>query len=68
MKDPTFEACLAATQKLNAGIPQTEETLLHKARWLYIISHFTTAEDMPVLMDFIQYEKQVTKQTCEKTA
>lgn len=58
---PTMSDCLEAVTKINEGIPNTEELLMHKARWLYMLNRLNFWNDMPVMLDIIKYEIEVKK-------
>ena len=59
---PTIEECLATIRELNKQNQQTEEQLKHKANWLYMINRLKFWEDVPVMIEIIQYE---IKQKCK---
>jgi hypothetical protein len=59
---PTIEECLATIRELNKQNEQTEEQLKHKANWLYMLNRLKFWEDMPVMIEIIQYE---IKQKCK---
>jgi hypothetical protein len=59
---PTIEECLETIRHLNKQNQQTEEELKHKANWLYILNRLNFWEDMPVMIQMIQYE---IKQKCK---
>jgi hypothetical protein len=59
---PTIEECLATIRELNKGNNESEENLKHKANWLYMLNRLKFWEDMPVLIELIQYE---VKQKCK---
>ena len=61
-KLPTIEECLATIRELNKGNSESEENLKHKANWLYMLNRIKFWDDMPILIELIQYE---VKQKCK---
>jgi hypothetical protein len=55
-KLPTIEECLATIRELNKENNETEENLKHKANWLYMLNRLKFWDDMPILIELIQYE------------
>jgi hypothetical protein len=54
---PTIEQCLATIRELNKDVPQPEELLKQKANWLYLLNRLSFWDDIPVLMDIVNYER-----------
>ncbi len=58
---PTMKDCLEAVIKINEGVPNTQELLMQKARWLYMMHRLNFWNDMPILLDIIKYEIRIKK-------
>jgi len=58
---PTLNDCLEVVVKINEGIPNTKELLMHKARWLYMLNRLSFWNDLPVMLDIIKHEIELEK-------
>ena len=57
----TIEKCLETVKELCVDTNESEEALNNKANWLYIMNRLSFWNDMPVVIQMIQFEKQKTK-------
>lgn len=51
-----LEKMYEAVRELNKGIEQSDELLWQKARWAYMLNKISFWDDLPILMDLINYE------------
>ena len=58
---PTLEDCKKVILEINKDIPQSDEQLLNKAHWLYMLNRLNFWEDMPILLELIKYEIKKVK-------
>lgn len=54
---PTIQACLATIKEICAGKNISEEELKHRARLLYLMNRLSFWNDLPVLLEEINYQR-----------
>ena len=64
-KKPTIETCLETIKGICEGKNFTEEQLKHRARILFLLNRLDFFDDMPILFEEINYQRELAKNKIE---